>query len=127
MTQRRKVEDYVKTIYLLRHKGRVRGADIAEQLHVKRPTVSCALKRMEQEGYLLRLKDHSVVLTPKGTVIAKEITDRNAGLFDLLIKLGISEAVAMKDACNMEHAISHESFSALIALAECRAQGELST
>ncbi len=114
----------MKTIYMLRKKGAVRGSDIAEELNVKRPTVSCALKRLEQEGYLIRLKDHSVVLTPKGTEIAREITDRNAGIFEMLVNLGISKSIAMRDACNMEHAISQESFCALIALAECNMQRE---
>ena len=32
MTQRRKLENYMKTIYLLQQKGAVRGADIADVL-----------------------------------------------------------------------------------------------
>ncbi len=112
----------MKTIYLLRRNGIVRGADIARELNVSKPTVSVSLKELEQEGYLLRLEDRSVELTPKGMVIAREIVDRNTCLFELLVSLGISESVAMKDACSMEHVISQESFCALIALGECRAK-----
>lgn len=122
MTQQRKLEDYLKTIYLLQRKGTVRGADIAEELNVKRPTVSVSLKELEQEGYLTRLKDRSVILTPKGAVIAREIADRNKGIYELLIALGISEEVAVQDACNMEHALSQESFCALISLGDCRSK-----
>ena len=122
MTRQRKLEDYLKTIYLLQRKGTVRGADIAEELNVKRPTVSVSLKELEQEGYLIRLKDRSVILTPKGAVIAREIADRNRSIYELLVALGISEAVAIRDACNMEHALSQESFCALISLGDCRSK-----
>ena len=76
MMRQRRLEDYLKTICLLQRKGTVRGVDIAEELNVKRPTVSRGLKELEQEGYLIRLKDRSVVLTPKGAVIAREIAER---------------------------------------------------
>ncbi len=122
MTQRRKLEDYMKTIYLLQRSGSVRGADIAKELNVSRPTVSVSLKRLEEEGYLKKLDDRFVVLTPKGLAIAREIADRNTNIFDLLVSLGVSESVATEDACNMEHVISQESYCALIELAEHRAK-----
>lgn len=122
MMQQRKLEDYLKTIFLLQRKGIVRGADIAEELNVKRPTVSVSLKELEQGGYLIRLKDRSVILTPKGAVIAREIADRNRSIYELLVALGISETVAMRDACKMEHALSQESFCALISLGDCRSK-----
>ena len=122
MTRQRKLEDYMKTIYLLQRRGVARGADIARELNVSRPTVCKSLQELEREGYLSRLTDRSVELTPKGMVIAREITDRNTCLFDLLVSLGISEAVALKDACSMEHAISQESFCALVALGEWHAR-----
>lgn len=63
-------------------------------------------------------------MTPKGTVIAREIVERNAGIYELLVSLGISESVANRDACRMEHAISQESFCTLIALGEFRTRCE---
>lgn len=119
MTQQRKLEDYLKMIYLLQRKGTVCGADIAEELNVKRTTVSVSLKELEQEGDLIRLGDRSVILTPQGAVIAREVADRNKGIYELYIAHGISEEVAMRDACNMEHTLSQESFCALISLGEC--------
>ena len=45
MKQRKTVEDYLKAVYLLqKQNGSVRGADIAAELHVSRPTVSVKLK-----------------------------------------------------------------------------------
>ena len=47
------VEDYLKAVYLLqKQNGSVRGADIAAELHVSRPTVSVSLKELEKEGLL---------------------------------------------------------------------------
>ena len=86
----------MKTIYLLQKRGPVRGAYIAQQLNVNKETVSVSLKELEQEGYCFRLKDRSVALTPKGMVIAREIVERNAGIFELLVSLGISETVASR-------------------------------
>ncbi len=55
MKQRKTVEDYLKTIYLLSKKGRF-TAHIAERLGVSKPTVSISLKSLEKEGYLTRMK-----------------------------------------------------------------------
>ena len=119
MTQRQKLEDYMKTIYRLSRKGSVRGVDISRSLNVSRPTVSVSLRQLEQEGYV-ELRDNRVTLTEKGLAIAEEISDRNTEICRMLKELGVDEATAEKDACNMEHAISRESFSALLALADSR-------
>ena len=74
MKQRKTVEDYLKAVYLLqKQNGSVRGADIAAELHVSRPTVSVSLKELEkekraiekrlvvaQDDYVLLEKDHIV-------------------------------------------------------------------
>ena len=117
MTRRRKLEDYMKTIYRLQASGAARGADIAGILQVSRPTVSVSLRDLEEEGYLVKKEDHTVCLTPKGLVIALEIADRNRTLYELLVKLGVRPKTAEKDACEMEHAISKESCAALTAFA----------
>ena len=63
MKQRKTVEDYLKTIYLLSKKREVHGAYIAEALGVSKPTVSIALKSLEKEGYLTRDERHAIRLT----------------------------------------------------------------
>ena len=52
MEHNQKVEDYMRIIYRLRENGLVRGAYIARELGVTKPTVSVALKEMEAAGYL---------------------------------------------------------------------------
>lgn len=116
MLVQRKIEDYTKTIYLLGREGTVRGIDIARALNVKQPTVSMALQALESEGYLLRMENRTVVLTAKGIAVARETLDRYVEIYRLLRCLGISEPIARKDACNLEHILSRESFLALISL-----------
>ena len=72
MKQRKTVEDYLKTIYLLSKKREVHGAYIAEALGVSKPTVSIALKSLEKGGYICRTprmgdaRRNQVGLTEKG-------------------------------------------------------------
>ncbi|MEE1017820.1 MAG: metal-dependent transcriptional regulator [Ruminococcus sp.] len=111
-----KVEDYMKTIYRLREEGVVRGAYIARELGVTKPTVSVSLKEMEEAGYLTIQPDRTVILTQKGEEIASRIVERNKIIFELLTYLGVNRETAYDDACNIEHGISDESLNALIKL-----------
>ncbi len=116
MGNNQKVEDYMKTIYRLREKGLVRGAYIARELGVTKPTVSVSLKEMEEAGYLTIQPDRTVILTQKGEEIAERIVERNKIIFDLLTNLGVNRETAYDDACNIEHGISDETLNALIKL-----------
>ena len=69
MEQNQKAEDYMRVIYRLRENGLVRGAYIARELGVTKPTVSVALREMEAAGYLVIQPDRTVELTEKGEEI----------------------------------------------------------
>ena len=116
MKQSRQVEDYLKTIYRLQENDLVRGVDIARELGVTKPTVSVALKKLENSGLITIHLSRSVELTQDGERIAREVTERYDTLFGLLTDLGVDEQTAHKDACRMEHGISDRSLSALIEL-----------
>ena len=118
MKQRKTVEDYLKTIYLLSKKREVHGAYIAEELGVSKPTVSVSLKALEREGYLTRDENHAVCLTEAGLKIAKATYERHQTFRTLLENLGVDGKTAATDACLMEHAVSMESYEALKELAE---------
>ena len=77
MKQRKTVEDYLKTIYLLSKTKEVHGAYIAEKLGVSKPTVSIALKSLEKEGYLTRDERRAVRLTETGLEIAEATYERH--------------------------------------------------
>lgn len=119
MKQRKTVEDYLKTIYLLqRQNGCVRGVDIAARLDVSKPTVSVSLKGLEKEGYLFLDDAHEVHLTDTGQKIAEATYERHQTFQSLLENLGVDGKTAAADACQMEHAVSPESYEALKELAK---------
>ena len=119
MKQKKTVEDYLKTIYILQcRNGIVRGSDIAQEQNVSRPTVSIALKDLEQEGYLFTDEAHEIHLTKICQKIVEATYERHQTLQNLLIKLGVDQQTAAADACKMEHAVSQESYRALKTLAE---------
>ena len=113
MKQKRTAEDYLKTIHILSRQGEVHGTHIAEALGVSRATVSLTLKALEQEGYLLRMADHTIRLTDAGREIAEATYARNRFFRMMLASLGVDEKTAARDACEMEHAVSPASFAAL--------------
>lgn len=120
MKQKKSVEDYLKTIYILSKGKEVHGAGIAERLGVSRPTVSVALKALAAEGYIFVDETHEVHLTERGHRIAEETYERHNTFRQLLTGLGVNEKTAAKDACEMEHAVSRESYEALKALVDSR-------
>lgn len=110
MTRR---EDYLKLIYNLSTKGDVRGADLADLLDVKRPTVCVYLKRLVNVGDIVMDEHHCVHLTPQGLQIAESTLDKHGMLLALLQDLGVPDEVAAEDACAIEHNISPETYIAL--------------
>lgn len=116
MERNQKTEDYMRVIYHLRENGLVRGAYIARELGVTKPTVSVALREMEAAGYLTIQPDRTVALTEKGETIGKYVIERNRVLFGLLTDLGVDKKTALADACRMEHGVSEASLKALTEL-----------
>lgn len=110
MTRR---EDYLKLIYTLSQKGEVRGADLADELDIKRPTVCVYLKRLAENGDITMDRHHCVCLTEQGRAVAETTLNKHGMLLALLMDLGVPEAVAAGDACAIEHNISVETYTAL--------------
>lgn len=102
----------MKVIYRLRD-TKVRGVDIARELGLKKPTVSVALKRMEDMSLVAFDQDRGVVLTEAGESLAHEVTGRYEILYGFLLDIGVDEQTAHEDACYMEHGISESSLEAL--------------
>lgn len=118
MALRQTAEDYLKTIYILSSKDEVRGAFIADELGISRPTVCVTLKALEKEGYLTMDSTHAVHLTDEGKRIGMRVQKRFEDLKKLLEVLGVDSTTASEDACKMEHAVSDKSFSALMSIIE---------
>ena len=52
-------------------------------------------------------------LTDKGKEIAHKIYERHQVISTVLMSIGISEDVALRDACKIEHDLSEETFNAI--------------
>jgi len=115
MNIRKSSEDYLEQILMIRErKGEVRSIDIAAGLNVTKPSVSVAMKRLRENGYIRMDKDNLITLLPAGEEIARNIYDRHKTLTHCLQLLGVSDDVAREDACKLEHDISQTSYEALV-------------
>lgn len=104
-------EDYLERILMLRQKnGTVRSIDIARELDYSKPSVSVAMKRLRENGYLQMDPDGLITLLPPGEEIAQRIYARHQLLTEFLMQLGVSPENAAADACKIEHDLSEESF-----------------
>ena len=107
-------EDYLEAILRLREqKGYVRSVDIAALLGVTKPSVSFAMKKLRENGYIHMAEDNLITLTETGEGIALRVYDRHMTIMSFLVSIGVSEETAREDACKIEHDISQESFEAL--------------
>lgn len=104
-------EDYLEAILMItERKGYVRSIDVANQLHVSKPSVSYATKRLRENGYITFNEDGMISLTDSGMEIADKIYTRHKVLTRFFTKIGVNPDVAQQDACKIEHDISAESF-----------------
>ena len=105
-------ENYLETILILSEKGgHVRSIDIATELNFSRASVSIAMKKLRESGYILVDGDGFITLTAAGQAIADKMYERHKLLSDWLHYLGVPMETAVKDACRIEHVISEESFA----------------
>ena len=114
MNIRKSAEDYLEMMLMLKEKhGYIRSIDIADELGVKKPSVSYATKRLRDNGYITMDSDSHITLTETGMEIAMRMYERHKTLTDLLVALGVDENVAREDACKIEHDLSEQSFRAI--------------
>ncbi len=107
-------EMYLETILVLsKKKERVRAIDICEYLDYSKPSVSRALGLLKEGDYVTVGNNGALSLTESGLRIATKIYERHELLTELLMRLGVSEETADRDACKIEHRISDESFEAI--------------
>ena len=103
------LEDYLETIQLLiRDEGAARVRDDARGLQVKMPSVVKAIGELKKLGLVTQEPYGNIELTEKGARVAALVLGRHVVLKAFLLKLGVSERIAEKDACLMEHVLSAE-------------------
>ena len=114
MTIHKSAEDYLEAMLMLKEeRGYIRSIDVAEKLGVTKPSVSYATKRLRESGYITLDSAGMLVLLPPGLEIAERMYERHKLLTELLMGLGVSPDTARKDACEIEHDLSEETFEAI--------------
>ena len=107
-------EDYLEAIYILiKENGAARPTDIASFLGYSRPSVSVALKKLEDEGYVVR-NDWKIELTETGQGIAQDMYGKHSFFKGWLVMAGVDEKTASEEACRIEHVISDDSFHKVV-------------
>ena len=108
------LEDYLEMVHMLRlANGLARVKDIAAALSVKMPSVAKAMVELKKMGLVRQEPYSGVELTEEGRKAAADVLNRHILLKGFLIRLGVSEAIADKDACSMEHILSAETLSTI--------------
>ena len=110
-------EDYLETILILTQRnGVVHAVDIARELGFTKASVSVAMHKLEDSGYIAIKTNGEIILTEDGYKIATSVYERHVILTDMLVSIGVSKEQAEIDACKVEHDISKETFEAIKAI-----------
>lgn len=103
------LEDYLEGIHvLIRERGAARVRDVALALNVKMPSVVKAIGELKKLELATQEPYGNIELTEKGARVAALVLSRHRQIKAFLLKLGVSERNAEKDACLMEHILSAE-------------------
>ena len=105
-------EDYLETILMLTQRmGRVRSIDVVNELGFTKASVSIAMKKLRENGYISMAPDGAITLNDSGLEIASRVYTRHKVLTELFVRLGVSGEQAAEDACRVEHDLSQETFA----------------
>ncbi len=107
-------EDYLEAILMIKErKGYVRSVDIADELQYSKASVSVAMKKLRENGYVSVDPSGAISLLEPGREIAERIYERHKVLTAIFESIGVDHDIAAKDACKVEHDLSPETFKAL--------------
>ena len=102
-------EDYLETILMLNQRmGRVRSIDVVNELGYTKASVSIAMKKLRENGYIAVDGEGNLTLLEPGREIAERIYSRHRLLTHFFVQLGVDEEVAAEDACKAEHILSEQ-------------------
>jgi DtxR family Mn-dependent transcriptional regulator len=117
--RKKTIEDYIELIYdLQKGKKRVHTNDIASVLDINPASVTEIFQKLSDEKYIDYEKYSGVTLTDKGKKVAKDTKIRHDALKEFLRLLGVTEEIAEKDACEMEHILHKDTMDAVIKFVE---------
>ncbi len=104
------LEDYLETILNLQKcDHEIRITDIADEMHVSKPSVNRAVNTLRSQGFLEHEKYGKLRLTNKGEQKAESIARRHAIIKTFLTDvLSVEEETAEQEACMIEHSIGQK-------------------
>ena len=103
--------DYLETILILfERNGKVRSIDIVNEMNFSKPSISIAMKKLRENGYIRMDVNGLITLTDEGRLIAERIYSRHKLLTKVLEAIGIDEKKAEDEACKIEHDIDDETY-----------------
>lgn len=107
-------EDYLeKILQISQEKDNVHAIDVARGLSFSKPSVSVAMNKLKEQGYIEINDKGEITLTPSGLEIAEKTLEKHTILTEMLVNLGVDEETAREDACKMEHDISDTTWAAI--------------
>ncbi|MDO9548210.1 MAG: metal-dependent transcriptional regulator [Candidatus Marinimicrobia bacterium] len=124
-------QDYLKIVLdLINEKKVARIKEIARRKGVSMPSVTEAMHKLSNDGFVQYSVREFVELTPAGETAAHRLSSKNMFLKNFFIDvLGIEESVAEKEACEIEHHLSMTTLDRLILLyqflSECKKNEQL--
>lgn len=104
-------EDYLeKILQISQKKESVHAIDIAREMSFSKPSVSIAMNKLKELGYIEINDKGDITLTELGKEIAQKTLEKHVVLTKMLMHLGVDEETASEDACRMEHDISDKTW-----------------
>lgn len=111
MNSRESSENYLKAILILRQvREDIRCIDLARYMGYSKASVSHAVAILKKNG-LLEKEGTYLKLTAQGEKLSRQVLEKHSFFTHLLIKCGVEEKLAAKEACKMEHVISNDSLN----------------
>lgn len=104
-------EDYLeKILQISQKKESVHAIDIAREMSFSKPSVSIAMNKLKELGYIEINDKGDITLTESGKEIAQKTLEKHVVLTKMLMHLGVDEETASEDACRIEHDISDKTW-----------------
>lgn len=107
-------EDYLERILQISQKKEsVHAIDIAREMNFSKPSVSVAMSKLKEAGYIDINDKGEISLTKSGLEIAQKTLEKHTILTKILVSLGVDEETAKEDACRIEHDLSDKTWDAI--------------
>ncbi len=108
-------EDYLETILMLQERnGNVRSIDIVNEMNFSKPSISIAMKKLRENGYIEMDNNGYITLLTRGREIAERIYARHRLLQKVLMAIGVDPETAEDEGCKIEHCINEDTYEKLL-------------